>query len=214
MNSSTIAYHPRRSARAPTTIAAREGGTRRRVELAWGLLFLNVLTFAAGTWNGLPLILPIPSVVGKLITQGALPLALLVALTANRRLLIRPNVFLVLASLLAITAVIAGVHPLGHLAGTLFRTCRLAVLVVTLWLLSPWWGRRDLLLLKSQLTALLMVLASVLLGLLIAPGRALAQGRLSGTFWPIPPTQVADFAAVAVGLIIVLWLCDRVRGRV
>ena len=46
---------------------------RRRVALAWGLMFLNVLTFYKGTWNGLPLIVPIPSVIGKLMTQGALP---------------------------------------------------------------------------------------------------------------------------------------------
>jgi O-antigen ligase/polysaccharide polymerase Wzy-like membrane protein len=58
-----------------------------------------------------------------------------------------------------------------------------------------------------------VVLASVLLGMLISPGRALAQGRLSGTFWPMPPTQVADIAAVTIGLVVVLWLCGLVSGR-
>ena len=88
---------------------------RRRVGLAWGLLFLNVLTFYKGTWNELPLIVPIPSVIGKLMTQGALPAALLVAWTANRRMLIRPNVFLSLLTLLLIEALISGINPVGHL---------------------------------------------------------------------------------------------------
>ena len=35
-----------------------------------------------------------------------------------------------------------------------------------------------------------------------------------GTLWPMPPTQVADFAAVAIGLVVVLWLCRMVRGLV
>ena len=31
--------------------------------------------------------------------------------------------------------------------------------------------------------------------------------------WPIPPTQVAEFAAVTAGLVILLWLCGRLPGR-
>src|SRR5262249_20804194 len=33
-------------------------------------------------------------------------------------------------------------------------------------------------------------------------------------FWPTPPTQVADFAAVAIGLMVMLWLCGLTRGRI
>lgn len=192
---------------------ALDRSVRRRVGLVWGLLFLNVLTFTAGTWNGLPLIIHIPSVVGKIITQGSLPLALLIALMTNRRLTVRPNVFLCLLTLLVVEAFMSGLHPQGHLIGTLYRTVRFAGFVATLWLLTPWWGRRDLLLVRCQLKALAVVLISILLGLMIAPGRALAQGRLSGEFWPIPPAQVADFAAVAVGLVVILWFCGRMSGR-
>jgi hypothetical protein len=192
---------------------ALDRSVRRRVGLVWALLFLNVLTFAAGTWNGLPLIIHIPSVVGKIITQGSLPLALLVALMTNRRLTVRPNVFLCLLTLLVVEAFMSGLHPQGHIIGTLYRTARFAGFVATLWLLTPWWGRRDMLLLRCQLKALAVVLISVLLGLVIAPGRALAQGRLSGEFWPIPPAQVADFAGVAVGLVIILWFCGLMSGR-
>ena len=194
--------------------AARERWTRRGVGLAWGLLFLNVLTFAAGTWNGLPLIVHIPSVVGKMITQGALPAALLVAVMTNRRLRIRPNVFLCLLSLLVVEAFMSSLHPQGHVIGTLYRTFRLAGFVATIWLLTPWWGRRDMLLLRCQIKALVVVMGSVLLGLMVAPGRAMAQGRLSGEFWPMPPAQVADFGAVLAGLLIILWFCGKIRGRV
>jgi hypothetical protein len=84
--------------------------------------------------------------------------------------------------------------------------------VIVLWLLSPWWGRRDLLLVRVHLKFLLIILGSVLLGIVVAPGRALG-GRLSGALWEIPPTQVAHYAAVATGLIVVLWLCGQTSGR-
>jgi len=211
---SGMAFPARCRAVLPTTAEARERWVRRRVGLVWALLFLNVLTFAAGTWNQQPLIVPIPSAVGKIITQGALPVALIVALSLNRRLVIRPNVFLLLTTLLALAAIVSAVHPTGHVIGTLYRTVRLCGFVATLWLLTPWWGRRDMLLLRCHLWTLGVVLASVLLGMLVAPGRALAQGRLSGEFWPIAPTAVADLAAVLAGLVFVLWLCRLVPGRV
>jgi len=227
MSSPTAAYAPRRTAppvrpglrrlrpraRVLSPGEAHERRVRRRVTLAWGLLFLNVLTFYKGTWNQLPLIIPIPSVVGKIMTQGALPAALLAAMSVNRRMLIRPNVFLGLLTLLFAEAFISGMHPVGHIVGTLYRTTRLGGFVATLWLLSPWWGRRDMLLVRCHLKALGVVLGTVVLGFLVAPGRAMAQGRLSGEFWPITPVQVADFAAVAFGLVVVLWFCGEAQRR-
>lgn len=193
----------------------RERSARRRIYWIWGLVFLNVLTFYKGTWNGLPLIIPIPSFLGKIITQGSLPAALLLAVTVNRRLLIRPSVFLGFLTLLVTEAVISGVNPVaGHFISTLYRTCRLAEFVTILWLLTPWWGRRDLLLVKCHLTALGVVLGSVLLGLAVSPGRAMDYGRLSGEFWPITPVQVADFSAVALGIIVVLWFCGETKRRI
>ena len=70
-------------------IAASEDSQRwvkARVGLAVGLLVLNVVTFYPKTWSGQSLLLPIPSTVGKLLTQGALPVALLLALSVNRRM--------------------------------------------------------------------------------------------------------------------------------
>ena len=113
----------------------------------------------------------IPSAVGKGITQGALLAAFLVALAVNRRLIVRPNVFLCLVSLLVIEALITSLQA-QHF-GTVYRTFRLAGFVATLWLLTPWWGRRDLLLVRCHLAALPVLLGSVLLGLLVVPGHAL-----------------------------------------
>lgn len=203
----------RLSSRAPRAqVKARS--VRRRIYVVWSLLFLNVLTFYASTWNGDPLLVPIPHRIGQVITQGALPAALAVALTVNRRIFLRPNVFMCVCTLMALEALVAALgDPSGHLVGTMYRTIRLATFVITLWLLTPWWGRRDMLLLKAQLAPLLVVLASVLVGLVLAPGRALAGNRLSGVLWPMPPTEVADFAAATVGLVAVLWLCGMVSRR-
>ena len=41
----------------------------------------------------------------------------------------------------------------------------------------------------------------------------MGSGRLSGAIWPVPATQVAHYAAVTFGLVVVLWLCDRRNGR-
>ena len=174
-----VSFQARRVARLSRPAEAYDRSLRLRIGLAWGLVFLNVLTFYKGTWNGLPLIVPIPSKVGQFITQGSLPAAVLVAWSANRRMLIRPNVFLSLLSLLLIEALIAGIQP-GHIIGTLYRTVRLGEFVAVLWLLSPWFDRRDLLLVRCQLKALGVVLGSVLLGLIVSPHRALARRSALG----------------------------------
>lgn len=186
---------------------ARDRSARRRINAAWGLLFFNTLTFVPGG------VLHIPSFAGKGLAQAALPLAILVALTVNPKVKVRPNVFLCLVSLLVVDTVITTLQP-QHL-GTVYRSFRLAEFVAALWLLTPWWGRRDMLLLRCHLRWLFITLCSVLLGLLIAPGQALGQGgRLSGVIWPMGPTQVAQYAAVAAGVVIVLWLARLLSGRV
>lgn len=187
------------------SVAVGERRARRRVGIAWGLLVLNALTYYGSA-------LHIPSAVGKLITQGALPLALIVALTVNRKVVIRPNVFLCLVSLLVLEAILASLQP-QHV-GTVYRTFRFAEFAAGLWLLTPWWGRRDLLLVRYHLMALTVALGSVLLGLLVMPGRALHGGRLTGVLWGIPATEVAHYAAVITGVMVVLWLGGLVRGKV
>lgn len=207
MTSSVTAFRPSRGLPLLAPAEAAERRTRRRVGLAWALLFFNALTFYPGIS-----FLHIPSIVGKGVAQAALPAALLVVLTLNRRLLVRPNVFLCLVSVLVVGAII-GALDTQHI-GTVYRTFRLAGYVAALWLLTPWWGRRDLLLVRCHLAMLGALLGSVLIALPLAPGHALSGGRLGGALWPIPATQVAHYAAVITGLVVVLWLCGHLRGRV
>lgn len=210
--SSTVAIPGRVAVPAPEVAQAQERKVHRRVAVAWALLVVNTLTFYKQTWSGEPLIVPIPSVVGKIVTQGALPAALLLALTVNRRMVIRPSAFLCILSLLAVEAFMVALEP-GHI-GTPYRTLRMAGFVATLWMLSPWWGRRDMLLVRCHLVTMTVVIGIVLVGIPLAPKTAIAQGRLEGAFWPFPPTQVAHFAAIAIGLITLLWMSGIMSGRI
>ncbi len=201
--SSSIAFGFRRRAVPLTPTEARERSIKRRVGLAWGLIVLNVLTYEGS-------LVHIPSLVGRLLTQGALLAGLLAALSVNRRIIVRPNVFLCLVSLLVIEAMVTTLEPQS--LSEVYRCFRLAAFVVALWLLTPWWGRRDLLLVRCHLVSLGVILGSVFLGLLVAPGTAMIGGRLTGVLWYITPTQIAHYAAVTLGLVVVLWLCGKTRG--
>jgi hypothetical protein len=52
----------------------------------------------------------------------------------------------------------------------------------------------------------------VVAGIFYSPSYALGTGRLTGALWPMPPTQIAHYAAVAAGLTFVLWLCREWPG--
>ena len=175
---------------------------------AWLALFVNVLAFA-----GNATVLPIPRIVGQGITQGSLGIAFGLALLANRRRVVRPHLFVVLLTMLAVVAVMVSFHN-AFLFSSVFRACRLLGFVTVLWLLSPWFGRRDMLLLRCHLICLRAVLATVVIGAMLSPGLAFAfDGRLAGVLWPIPSTQVAHYAAVLLCATVVLWLCRVVSGR-
>lgn len=206
MSSSVTALRPRRSVRLAASEEATEQRIRRRFYVGYGLLVFNTMTFYPGVS-----FIHIPSAVGKGIAQAALPLGLLVVLSLNRRGLVRPNVFLCLVSLLVLGTFIATMQP-QHF-GTIYRTFRLAGYVTALWLLTPWWGRRDLLLVRCHVTAYGVLLGSAIVGLLVSPHRARAGGRLGGVLWPIPPTQLAHYAAVVTGVVVILWFCGHIRGR-
>jgi hypothetical protein len=183
---------------------------RRRLAWIWGLLFVNVLAYTEA-----PVIIPIPSALGKSLTQGALILALGLTLMLNRRLVVRPNGFLVLFSVFCALSVVMSVHMFFGF-GSIVRAARLSVFVLVLWLLTPWWGRRDLLFARIHRRALMIVLGSVLVAMVIAPGKAFAQaggGRLGGALWAIPPTQVAHYAAVFTGITVVMWFSGMLKPR-
>ena len=88
--------------------------------------------------------------------------------------------------------------------------------VGALWLTTPWWGRRDFMIFRFQCRAFVAVIGIVLLGMAISPTKAFANaggGRLAGIVWPIPPTQVAHYAAVLVGMTVVMWLAGWSKSR-
>ena len=61
-----------------------------------------------------------PPSLGQMVTQGALILAFLLALMANPRGIIRPNLFLVLLSVLAVVALAVSIHN-QFMLGSTFR---------------------------------------------------------------------------------------------
>ncbi|MEA2827771.1 MAG: hypothetical protein QOG43_2210 [Actinomycetota bacterium] len=187
-----------------------ERWVERRITVIWALLFFNGLGSARGRS-----LIPIPRGIAQMLTFLALGVALMLALGVNRRLMVRPNTVLGLSTVLVALALMTSVR-LQAGPGSLVRSGRFACFVAVLWLLTPWWGRRDMLLVRCHLRALLWVSVTVLIGLVLSPSGALSggvDGRLVGLLWRIPPPQVAEYAAVASGLAIVLWLAGSLsRG--
>ena len=157
-------------------------------------------------------LLHMPSIIGNGVAQAALPLAILVALTVNPKIRVRPNVFLCLVSLLVLDTVITAAEQ-QHL-GTMYRTFRLAEFVVALWLLTPWWGRTTccssgVIFAASSWPSARCFSASSSPRVAPSPCRQALRGDLADG-----PTQVAQYAAVAAGLMVVLWLARLLSGRV
>jgi hypothetical protein len=188
-----------------------ERSMRRRVGWVWGLLFFNVMTYAVATTN----LIPLPSQVGKLLPESAVGVALLLILTANKRLLVRPNIYLILVTAMCLCAAMMSFRGYFGL-GSMIRWSRYALFVGALWLTTPWWGRRDLMILQFQRRALMVVMVTVIVGVAFSPTKAFGAaggGRLGGIIWPIQPTQVAHYAAMLVGMTVVLWLAGVSRSR-
>lgn len=174
----------------------------------WFALFVNVVPIVGG-----PTLIPIPEPLTQAVTQGALVLALLLALMANPRVVIRPQWYLLLLTVAGVVSLLVSVHN-EFLLGSTYRAGRLLVFLVVLWLLTPWWGRRDMLLLRCHRWFMWVLLGSVLIGAIVWPGEAFKfDGRLAGVIWPIWPTHVAHYAAVLLGTSAVLWLSRVITGR-
>jgi hypothetical protein len=187
--------------------SVRWKATDKRIALVWGALFLNVLAFSTQV-----LVVPIPGSIGQLVTQGALPVALGLALMANARAIVRPNAFMLILTLASVMAVMVSIHS-EFVVGSSYRAGRYFILLVVLWLLTPWWGRRDMLILRCHRLCLALALGSVALGAVLSPGAAFFEGRLTGVLWPMFPTQVAHYAATMFGTTVLLWMCRVITGR-
>ena len=96
--------------------------------------------------------------------------------------------------------------------GTVYRTFRLAEFVAVLWLLTPWWGRRDLLLVRCHLRVLVVILARCSLACWWRPAMpcgGAGSRRALGRSLPRRSRTMRRY----FGLVVVLWLCGQVRGR-
>jgi O-antigen/teichoic acid export membrane protein len=181
-----------------------EASVRRRIGWIWALLFVNVLSFAPQR-----LVLPLPHFIGKGIAQASLWVALLLALTINRNIRLKPNSYLVIFTVLAVYSLLISIvtlHP-----GSAYRGVRLMGFVAVLWLLTPWFARRDLLLARCHLRCVVTVICLSLAGIVLGPHKAFAEGRLQGAVWPIPSTQLAHYAAIVGGLAAVLWFVGMMK---
>lgn len=179
--------------------------TSKIVGTVWGLLILNTL----GS-TGAQTIIPLPRSLIQMVTMGALVAAFTLALAVNLRLRIRASAFVLLLTLLLVPSVISSAN-LESGFGALFRCARLALFVGTLWLLSRWWDG-SLTFVRRHIRMYFAVLASVAAGAVISPGAALPElygGRLVGALWPLTPPQIGQYAAVIIGLTVLLVLGRR-----
>ncbi|MFF8410058.1 O-antigen ligase domain-containing protein [Streptomyces omiyaensis] len=192
----------------PSGAAPAVSGTPKGVGVAWALLGLNTLGSA-----GAKTVVPLPRSLIQMGTMGALVAAFALALALNPRVRIRPSAFVFLLTLLLVPSLIASVQLEVGL-GALFRCARLALFVATLWLLSRWWDG-SLTFVRYHVRMYFAVLVLVAVGLAVAPGTALPEyygGRLVGALWPLTPPQIGQYAAVVIGLTVLLLLGRRTGG--
>ncbi|MFJ5972624.1 O-antigen ligase domain-containing protein [Streptomyces sp. NPDC093060] len=179
--------------------------TPKIVGTVWGLLILNTLGSA-----GAKTIVPLPRSLIQMVTMGSLVAAFALALVVNLRLRIRASAYVFLLTLLLVESVISSAN-LESGFGALFRCARLALFVGTLWLLSRWWNG-GLTFVRHHIRMYLAVLGSVAAGLVASPGAAMPDlygGRLVGALWPLTPPQIGQYAAVIIGLTVLLVLGRR-----
>ncbi|MEN8651560.1 O-antigen ligase domain-containing protein [Streptomyces sp. 21So2-11] len=183
----------------------RPVGTPKSVGIVWGLLILNTLGSA-----GAKTIIPLPRSLIQIVTMGALVAAFTLALALNLRLRLRASAFVLLLTLLLVPSVISSLQ-LESGFGALFRCARLTLFVGTLWLLSRWWDG-SLTFVRHHIRMYFAVLGSVAAGAVISPGAAMPElygGRLVGALWPLTPPQIGQYAAVIIGLTVLLVLGRR-----
>ncbi|MFI5620328.1 O-antigen ligase domain-containing protein [Streptomyces sp. NPDC051567] len=187
----------------------RPSGTPRGVGIVWGLLILNTLGSA-----GAKTVVPLPRSLIQMVTMGALVAAFALALALNLRLRVRASAFLLLLTLLLVPSVISSAS-LESGFGALFRCTRLALFLGTLWLLSRWWDGGPAFV-RHHVRMYCAVLASVAAGLVVSPGAAMPDlygGRLVGALWPLTPPQIGQYAAVIIGLTVLLVLGGQAGRR-
>ncbi|MEU1517058.1 O-antigen ligase domain-containing protein [Streptomyces sp. NPDC005811] len=179
--------------------------TPKIVGAVWGLLVLNTLGSA-----GARTIVPLPRSLIQMVTMGSLVAAFALALLVNPRVRVRASAYVLLLTLLLVPSLISSVSQ-GAGFGALFRCTRLALFIGTLWLLSRWWDGGTTFV-RHHIRMYFAVLTTVAAGLVVSPGAALPDlygGRLVGALWPLTPPQIGQYAAVIIGLTVLLLLGRR-----
>ena len=176
----------------------------------WGLLFFNVMTYTLEALES-----DSPSTSGR---QGpfelALGVALLLIVTANKKLLVRPNIFLILLTTMCL---LSGhyEHPATSVFSSMIRWSRFVVFIGTLWLTTPWWGRRDFMILNFN-----VVPSSCYRDRHCRVGILADQGIRERHRWTLGRDYLADSAdpggalpAMLVGMTVVLLLAGVSKSR-
>jgi hypothetical protein len=178
------------------------------ISVVWALLVFNTLGSLGAS------VLPIPRSVLQMLTMSSVGFAFVLALAVNPRFKFRPSAYLMLLTLLLVGS-FASSAQLNSGWGALFRCARFALFIGTLWLISPWMDNA-LHFVKHHVRVLAALLVTVGIGLAVAPGLALAEineGRLTGVLWPLTATQVGQYAAITIGLTVLLWLNKLTTGK-
>ena len=166
---------------------------------------------------GAKTIVPLPRSLIQMVTMGALVAAFALALTVNPRLRVRPSAFVFLLSLLLVPSVISSVD-LESGFGAVFRCARLALFVGHAVAAQPLVGRRHHLRPAPHPAGTSWCCARWPPARCMSPGAALPElygGRLVGALWPLTPPQIGQYAAVIIGLAVLLVLgrADRRAQR-
>ena len=178
------------------------------ISVVWALLVFNTLGSLGAS------VLPIPRSVLQMLTMSSVGFAFVLALAVNPRFKFRPSAYLMLLTLLLVGS-FASSAQLNSGWGALFRCARFALFIGTLWLISPWMDNA-LHFVKHHVRVLAALLVTVGIGLAVAPGLALNEineGRLTGVLWPLTATQVGQYAAITIGLTVLLWLNKLTTGK-
>ena len=196
---------PRR-ALAPSTDESLSRFERRRLVTIWLLVFVSSLPLSDDTRA-----IFVPVRIEQAATAGALGLAFLLALMLNRRLRFRDTGFLVAYALLPIVSIVPVLLMRAGL-GSMFRTGRFFLALLTLALTSPWWRSGRWVLLDAHLKALRWCVVAAWLFLPV--GWAFnTEGRLWGNFPALAAPQLGQFAAVMAGIYLLLALSEDHRPK-
>jgi hypothetical protein len=184
-------------------------GTRWRCQTAWVLLLFGVLSWQQ-PYSQFGLSVGQEQVFTVLVTFVAFGLAV----QTNPTLLVARVPSLLFAGLLVAASTGPGLLGMAPL-NSLFLSVRFALVVLTILLLSPVITADPMAIVRTCLFAYAANTLCFLAGGLIAPGRAFlpGTGRLVGLIPPTHPSQVGAFAAVTVGLSVLMMLTGTVGRR-